>query len=1194
MKNESGKRERSFNWRWVFGVLAGLFLVLGWLQLRMDANIFTLLPGSIPEARGLKWFQESFADSGQVLLTLDARDLQEEGAKDKLDVYVQSLGAFLKSREGLVKEALWTPPWQDDPSKMTETIAYLWFNQAPEVFAELVERLSPEQATERFELARDELAYSFSPAEIGRLSYDPLGVTNLPDIGMITPTVAEDEEEEVSNPMQALMSMGSGASGFASDDGRFRIIYIQPSDSLSDYKSAARWWTDLKSAIDEWREQKPTQDSDPRLEGFDPKLGFTGGPIFSAEIGSAMERDMTFSVGGSLLFTLILFKLAHGGWRPLGWITLCMGMILAVTLGIGGWIWGSLNVVSVGFAAILLGIGVDYALTLYQEAKNHVMDEGSNLPATTPSDIRRMVGPGIAWAALTTALGFFSLSLSHFPGLSQLGGMVSVGILVAAVVMSFVFLPLSFPRNPKRFEGHSAASDLTKRDSSEYKPNQAPRPSSPNRKRASGLGWIATFVVIGCWIFLFAQGWPRFNGSQEPLQQVGSEAQSAAEGIQSALGSAEVSQWMVVVGEGLEPVARALQSVDPVLQNLVNSGKIASAFSPAAWYPNFDFQSANLSSALQLVGSRDELRGSAVEAGFTDSALGLLDAVFKTWGQAAESIRRGEPFQPESPGSRWVLDRLRSASEGRAMALGWIRQAAPESADSIGLRSGSSWTSEDIKEIRRQLNASIDSVDLADFSDSTKRPQIELAGWESLAPALLRALESDFWKIAVPISCLTLPVLWLAFRNWKEATLSLICLLGGWGVLLAFMSAMDWEWNLMNVMAAPLLIGLGVDYSIHIQKSMRRNRGDTTSVWGGVGKALCLCALTTAVGFGSLSGSDNAGMASLGRTCASGVLAIALVSIGLCPFWWRQWVGVGHEEKVDEPSALYGPRLWRVALKISRILPYNLLVTTARALAWIYAQANSKRRQILENNLKPIEPNADKRRSLAVKAFEAFAVKLVDLWRFEGGASVNEQFSRWVGWENMEAVLSEGRGALLVTLHFGNWEIGAPLLTERGVKLNIVTSREPGAGFTEMRESLRSQRGVKTWVVGDNPFSTVPLIQKLQEGEAVAALLDRPLKHASVTVPFLGSRIPVSRGAAELARASGCAILPVAILREAEGYCAHILSEVDYDRRALGLPENRDILTAEIMKRFETLLQSHPEQWFHFIPIWEESENGSD
>ena len=150
MKNESGKRERSFHWRWAFVVLAGLFLVLGWLQLRMDANIFTLLPGSIPEARGLKWFQESFADSGQVLLTLDARDLKEEGAKDKLDVYVQSLGAFLKSREGLVKEALWTPPWQDDPSKITETIAYLWFNKAPEVFAELVERLSPEQATERF------------------------------------------------------------------------------------------------------------------------------------------------------------------------------------------------------------------------------------------------------------------------------------------------------------------------------------------------------------------------------------------------------------------------------------------------------------------------------------------------------------------------------------------------------------------------------------------------------------------------------------------------------------------------------------------------------------------------------------------------------------------------------------------------------------------------------------------------------------------------------------------------------------------------------------------------------------------------------------------------------------------------------------------------------------------------------------
>ena len=67
------------------------------------------------------------------------------------------------------------------------------------------------------------------------------------------------------------------------------------------------------------------------------------------------------------------------------------------------------------------------------------------------------------------------------------------------------------------------------------------------------------------------------------------------------------------------------------------------------------------------------------------------------------------------------------------------------------------------------------------------------------------------------------------------------------------MSLVGWSWNLMNVMALPLLFGAGVDYSIHIQLALRRHAGDVTRVRRSVGRAILLCGCSTAAGFGTLA-----------------------------------------------------------------------------------------------------------------------------------------------------------------------------------------------------------------------------------------------------------------------------------------------------------------------------------------------------
>jgi KDO2-lipid IV(A) lauroyltransferase len=175
---------------------------------------------------------------------------------------------------------------------------------------------------------------------------------------------------------------------------------------------------------------------------------------------------------------------------------------------------------------------------------------------------------------------------------------------------------------------------------------------------------------------------------------------------------------------------------------------------------------------------------------------------------------------------------------------------------------------------------------------------------------------------------------------------------------------------------------------------------------------------------------------------------------------------------------------------------------------------------------------------------------------------------------------------LLLTPHLGNWEFGAPLLAKRGVKLLVITLTEPQERLTQLRQASRARWGIETLVIGSNPFAFVEIIRRLESGETVALLVDRPPEASAVMVELFGKQFRASIAPAELARASGCALLPVYLPRTERGYAAHILPEIPYDRAALRASDARHRLTQEIMRAFEPAIRQHPDQWYHFVPIW--------
>jgi lauroyl/myristoyl acyltransferase len=391
-----------------------------------------------------------------------------------------------------------------------------------------------------------------------------------------------------------------------------------------------------------------------------------------------------------------------------------------------------------------------------------------------------------------------------------------------------------------------------------------------------------------------------------------------------------------------------------------------------------------------------------------------------------------------------------------------------------------------------------------------------------------------------------------------------------------------------------------------MQLALRRHGGDLQVAHRSVGRALLLCGGTAAAGFGSLGFSSNAGMASLGQICAIGIAGNMLISVYLLPVWWkifrpksirlreasaRQKVQSpkpeSGNEQISSPSAFYRAQFWQFGLALARHLPAPVSAALAKCSAAIYWRLAVHRREVVIQNLLPVLNND---RAAATRAarelFTEFMLKVADLLRYESGVAVGNWTGDWSGWEHFTVAQARGKGVLLVIPHLGNWELGGAFLVQHGYKLLVLTQPEPDQRLTELRQSSRARWGVETLVVGEDAFAFIEIIKRLQAGATVALLLDRPPAPTAVTVELFGRPFPASIAAAELARTSGCAIVPGYIVRRHDGYLARFLPEISYNRAAIGHRAARIQLTQEILRAFEPAIRQHLTQWYHFVPIW--------
>jgi KDO2-lipid IV(A) lauroyltransferase len=191
--------------------------------------------------------------------------------------------------------------------------------------------------------------------------------------------------------------------------------------------------------------------------------------------------------------------------------------------------------------------------------------------------------------------------------------------------------------------------------------------------------------------------------------------------------------------------------------------------------------------------------------------------------------------------------------------------------------------------------------------------------------------------------------------------------------------------------------------------------------------------------------------------------------------------------------------------------------------------------------------------------------------------------------DHLAATLAGGRGAVVVTAHFGNSDIAALGMARYGRPVTMVMAREANVTATPVVESLLASRGVRVVYGSDSPLRALDLRGALRNGEIVGIQLDgHALAPGATLVDFFGRPAGFHLGPFLLARAARAPLLPVFVIRTGRRR---------YAIRLLGRYEPRTIIEAhealrQVVAGFESLVREHPHQWFQFADFWTPAPRG--
>lgn len=640
--------------------------------------------------------------------------------------------------------------------------------------------------------------------------------------------------------------MGALDSETGSTETHTRLLYATPVLDYARLQPAKAGIEALRTQISMLEEKY-----NGRVEAY-----ITGDPALRVEELESVTTGIGLSMALSLVLVTVLLFVCY---RSHGMALLTLsGLVitLSLTSAFAAIFVGELNLVSVAFTVLLVGLGLDFAIHLLL----HIQERraaGENNAAALKGALHE-VGPALALAAPTTALAFLSFVPTQFNGIAQLGVIAGAGVIIAFFV-SVTFMPAClamFNGNPAKASGGQVRAFFA--SISKY--------SRPIAIGTVGLGALALLLMPQV----------RFDADQMSLRNPNSpsvigfnylfdDPETAPYRLTRLVSSAEDVEQTVNQAQNLETVSsvRSLPDFVPEDQEakleLIDFAAGTLVFALDAT-PN---SVAGPSSDEGVTTLTDRLN-SAYSDGAASKLAGLLTQLQGSEHEAERALLEENIFRfwPD------LIERLRAQINADFIEI----ETLPPSLRARYLSEDGSWRVDIIPEgdVRNysSLDAFVSEVEALYPDLAGGAFQAKKAG-ETISAAMLQATSIALGVIAV--------FLWLLVRRVQSVLLILFPLVlaavltAATGVLLGI------PFNYANVIVLPLLIGIGVDSGIHLVMRQRQVSAGEDVHGTSTPRAILFSALTTVASFGSLMLSPHRGTASMGE-----LLSIAVAFTLIC------------------------------------------------------------------------------------------------------------------------------------------------------------------------------------------------------------------------------------------------------------------------------------------------------------------------
>jgi len=580
-------------------------------------------------------------------------------------------------------------------------------------------------------------------------------------------------------------------------------------------------------------------------------------PMADEEFSTVQDGAVVNGIVTVLVVLFILWMALHSA-KIITAVFINLFIGLSITTAAGLWMVGSFNLLSVAFAVLFVGLGVDFGIQFSVRYRSERY-KNDDLKAALARGAEYAAVP-LSLAAMATAAGFMSFLPTDYKGLSELGEIAGVGMLVAffsSITVLPALLSLFNPPGEKEAVGYAFL---------------APLDYFLEKHRVIIIVGTLLVAMAGLPLLYFLKfDFNPINLRSNKVESISTfldlrkDPNTGANAINVMTNSDEDARKIAAKLEKVPEVLRvmSLESFVPEDQpaklKLIAEG--AKMLNPALNPDSIDAAPSDQENIDSLKESAETLRKTAGDNKGPGAAASrrLADALEKLAGSSQATRDQVQAIFVDP--LKMVLDQLKLSLQAQPVSLKTLPPELVNSWKKDGLQRVEALPRGDPNDndtLRKFANAVLTAE-----PNAIGGPVSILKSGDTVVRAFIHA---GFWALLV-ISLL----LWLTLRRITDVLLTLVPLLVAGAVTLEICVLIGMPLNFANIVALPLLLGVGVAFKIYYVTAWRAGR--TNLLQSSLTRAIFFSALTTATAFGSLWLSSHPGTASMGK-----LLALSLVT----------------------------------------------------------------------------------------------------------------------------------------------------------------------------------------------------------------------------------------------------------------------------------------------------------------------------